>query len=98
MMSFSVNRILSPMKYPLLRMERWESMAALGMAVVPDVNWMLITSSGCKGEAGFIPPRPWPPEFHASSNLNAERRRETSMREEELSTTMMCFREGTEAD
>ncbi len=31
---------------PLLRMEVWESMAALGWEVVPLVNWMLIWG-GC---------------------------------------------------
>ncbi len=45
MLSFSVRRIASPTKKPLLRMLRWVSVAPLGLPVVPEVNWMLIGSS-----------------------------------------------------
>ncbi len=45
-MSCAVRRILSPIWAPLLRIERCVRQAALGIAVVPDVNWMFTTSDG----------------------------------------------------
>lgn len=45
-MSFAVNRIRSPIWEPLFKIEWWLRHAALGMAVVPDVNWMFTTSLG----------------------------------------------------
>ena len=45
-MSSGVRRIRSPIWEPLLRMERCVRQAALGIAVVPDVNWMLTISLG----------------------------------------------------
>ena len=47
------------MKRPLFRMEVCESMAALGSEVVPEVNWMLMVSSGrssAEGSTGFGEP------------------------------------------
>lgn len=32
----------------------WESIAALGWDVVPEVNWMLIVSEGARGASGMI--------------------------------------------
>ena len=45
-MSAGVRRILSPIWEPLFKIERWLKHAALGIAVVPDVNWMLTMSAG----------------------------------------------------
>jgi hypothetical protein len=42
------------MRAPLLRMLVWDSMAAFGCEVVPEVNWMLMISSGESGESGII--------------------------------------------
>src|SRR5882672_3418708 len=53
MRSFSVSRIVSPMKKPLLRMLWWVSVAPFGMPVVPLVNWMLIGSSNCSRDASL---------------------------------------------
>ena len=39
------------MKYPLLRMFRWLSVAPLGRPVVPDVYWMFTASSACRPAA-----------------------------------------------
>jgi hypothetical protein len=41
-------RIASPTKKPLLRMLWCDSVAPLGLPVVPEVNWMLIGSSNCR--------------------------------------------------
>lgn len=51
-MSSGVRRILSPIWEPLLRIDRWIRHAALGIAVVPDVNWMLTMSVGDKLRGG----------------------------------------------
>lgn len=53
-MSEGVRPIREPMKYPLLRIEWWVRQAAFGVDVVPDVNWMLIISSLCRGSSGMI--------------------------------------------
>lgn len=45
-MSCSVRSILSPMLLPLLRIERCVRQAAFGEDVVPEVNWILMMSSG----------------------------------------------------
>ena len=45
-MSFGVRTMRSPIWEPLLRMDRWLRQAALGIAVVPDVNWMFTMSLG----------------------------------------------------
>jgi hypothetical protein len=44
--SSGVNNIRSPILLPLFKMLRWLKQAALGMLVVPEVNWMLIMSFG----------------------------------------------------
>ena len=47
-MSFSVSSMRSPILFPLLRIDRWVKLAALGMDVVPEVNWMLTISSASR--------------------------------------------------
>jgi hypothetical protein len=44
-MSLDVSSILSPMLFPLLRILLCVKHAALGIDVVPLVNWMLTISS-----------------------------------------------------
>lgn len=51
-MSFGVRRMRSPICEPLFRMLRWLRQAALGMDVVPDVNWMLTMSCGERSRCG----------------------------------------------
>ena len=52
-MSRSVRTIREPIWKPLLRMLRCESMAAFGVEVVPEVNWILTMSWGSSRESGF---------------------------------------------
>src|SRR4029450_9121757 len=60
--------MVSPTRYPLLRMLWCDSVAPLGKPVVPEVYWMLIGSSaespGCAvgGRSRSSPPPP-PPEL-----------------------------------
>ena len=48
-MSFSVSSILLPMLLPLFKIDLCVRHAALGEDVVPEVNWILMTSSGSSG-------------------------------------------------
>lgn len=47
-MSLGVRSMRFPMLKPLLRIERWVREAALGVEVVPEVNWMLMVSFGSR--------------------------------------------------
>ena len=57
MRSFSVAFSPLPMAMPLFSRLRWLSMAPLGEPVVPEVYWMLATSSGVAASSGkSVPP------------------------------------------
>jgi hypothetical protein len=45
--SCGVNNMRSPILFPLFKILLWLKHAALGILVVPEVNWMFATSSGC---------------------------------------------------
>ena len=94
-MSLEVRSILSPICWPLLRMERWERQAALGAEVVPLVNWMLTMSVFERGESGVT-------EEVSVSWLRVWKgvraRNEVSTRPEELSRRITCLREGASSD
>jgi hypothetical protein len=51
-MSSGVRSMRSPIWEPLFRIERWVRHAALGIAVVPDVNWMFTISCGDRSRGG----------------------------------------------
>lgn len=53
-MSLGVRDMRAPMEWPLLSIEWCVRHAALGEEVVPDVNWIFIVSSICRGESGEI--------------------------------------------
>lgn len=95
-MSVGLRSILSPMLLPLLRMERWVRQAALGREVVPEVNWMLMMSSGDKDGSALevlelVCER-------TSLKLSRGFRFEASIRPSEFSTRMICCRDGTDSD
>ena len=51
-MSAGVRSMREPIWWPLLRIERWARQAALGIEVVPEVNWMLTMSEFERGAEG----------------------------------------------
>jgi hypothetical protein len=64
----------------------WLRQAALGRAVVPDVNWMLIMSFRWRGESGVID---WGVcEYRRSLKEVVDLKSEISRRPAELSTRM----------
>ena len=94
--SVGVRSILSPMLLPLLRIERWVRQAALGREVVPEVNWMLMISSGDKDRSALeVLPSACD---RTSLKLSRGFRFEASTRPSEFSTRMTCFRDGIESD
>lgn len=95
-MSAGVRSMRAPIWWPLFRMERWARQAALGMEVVPEVNWML-TMSWLESVAEGIGGGATRSAFRSAKGVVA-RRCLGSMRPEELSTRTMCFREGTVSD
>jgi hypothetical protein len=95
-MSFSVSNIRSPMLLPLLRIERCVRQAALGMEVVPLVNWILTTSSGWSPGSGTS--GPFTPDSSTSLKAKVELKESRLTRPEELSVTMICSNEGTRSD
>jgi hypothetical protein len=98
-MSFGVSHILSPMKKPLLRIERWVRQAALGREVVPDVNWMLIVSWISKGSSGITSLLLELVKLPSGSMKGVVAlREEVSIRSWELSTRIMFLSEGADAD
>lgn len=95
-MSVGVRSILSPMLLPLLRIELWVRQAALGREVVPEVNWMLMISSGDK-DRSVLEVLPSACE-RTSLKLSRAFKFEVSIRPPEFSTRMTCFRDGTDSD
>jgi hypothetical protein len=83
-MSFSVNSILSPILLPLFKMDRCERQTAFGIEVVPELNWILTTSSGCRWRSGSD--RPGAPSSSTFSNIVVHLRGLMSTRPAELST------------
>lgn len=96
-MSDGLRPIRSPMKKPLLRIDRCDSEAAFGIDVVPDVNWMLTISSGWSSGSGLILWRMLL-EDRRSAKAVVALSCETSMRDEELSTRIKLRRDGTDSD
>jgi hypothetical protein len=81
-----------------LRIEWWVKQAAFGKEVVPDVNWMLMISSGSKGESGTIA-FPVPEEAcRRDSNGVIAEKDETSILDFESSTRKIFRNEVTLAD
>jgi hypothetical protein len=95
MTSADVRSILSPMLFPLFRIERCDKQEALGIDVVPDVNWILTVSSGCKN---WFSNEPAPPASKTSSYEMVARRADISILPEELSTIITSLRDGTDSD
>jgi hypothetical protein len=93
-MSSGVRSMRSPTWEPLLRMDRWVRHAALGMAVVPDVNWMLTMSFGLRFRS--VKGRPSADNSDTIDENGVKLLYEvTSTRPAELSRRMICFRVGT---
>ena len=97
MTSFDDKPMRSPMENPLFRMARCDRHAAFGMAVVPDVNWMLIVSLGFSGASGVRFRREVCP-YRRSSKGIVDLSAATSTRPRELSTRIISLRDGTDAD
>lgn len=96
-MSWDVSRMRSPICLPLLRIERCERQAARGMAVVPDVNWMLTMSCGERLRGGKESPsalRSDVMEAYGVRLLYSE----ASTRPDELSMYMIFRKLGMSAD
>lgn len=72
-------------------MARWERLAALGMEVVPEVNWMFMMSRFERGDDGST--EDLSPSEVREWNGVSERYGETSIRPLELSRRMTCFRD-----
>lgn len=81
-----------------MRIEWWVKQAAFGKEVVPDVNWMLIISSGSRGESGTIAFPVSEEECRRDSNGVIAEKDETSIRDSELSTRKIFRSEVTLAD
>lgn len=96
-MSRDVRCIRSPICLPLLRIERCVRQAARGMAVVPDVNWILTMSWGERLRGGKESPSALISEVievYGIRHLYGE----ASTRPEELSTYMIFRKLGIRAD
>lgn len=77
-------------------MDRWARHAALGIEVVPEVNWMFIMSwleRGAEGAGAGA----WRSAFRPVKGVVA-RRALISMRPDALSTRTMCLSDGTLSD
>ena len=93
MISFGVSPMREPMKNPLLRMFLWVKQAALGIDVVPLVNWILMISSKWRSTSPTSAE-----EWLREISLKGIAPRKLSKGPSELLTVTIVRKDGTDAD